>query len=148
MAIAAGEQRTGYQHREKRPRSWCEMTNINVARVFARRDRIKSSRFTWSNAHHAAERLVRDANIGPELAILPHFIEVQVRLGKVLSKQPETRKHRVPAPALVLNTHDIHHQRVAGFRAFHIYRAGKRVNEIEVQVSHRFRRGVRANLSG
>src|SRR5438128_12507698 len=46
----------------------------------------------------------------------------------------------------MLDTDDIDYKRIAWFRALHVYRAGERVNEIEIQGSDRLRGRIGTNL--
>src|SRR6266849_6437763 len=109
------------------------MANINIACIFAWWNGIKSTRFTRSNSHYTTEWFVGNLNIWPEFAgRLPQFINLQVRFSEILCKQTKTRYYSIPAPAFMYDTDDIDHKGIAWLRTLHIYRAGKRVNEVEV----------------
>ena len=64
--------------------------------------------------------------------ILP---DVECRVGKLISKKPETRDVCRPAPARRLEVPKRHRDGVSGFRALHKDRAGHRVDVVERQVS-------------
>src|SRR5260370_3716530 len=147
MAVATGEERPWYNDREECPAAGGKMADVNIACIFARRNSVKSSSLTRPYPHHTTEWLVGNMNIRPEFTgSLPQLVVMQVRLREVLGQQSETRYDRVPAPPLMLDTDDIDLKRIAWFRALHIYRAGERVNEIEIQGPDRLRGRIGTNL--
>src|SRR6266516_4490958 len=109
------------------------MADVNITRILARRNGIKSTRFTWPNSHYTAEWLVGNMNIRSEFAgCLPQLIVMKVRLWEIFSQQAKSWNNSIPAPALMFDTDDIDHKCITWFRTLHIYRAGKWVNEVEV----------------
>src|SRR5258708_5366914 len=147
MAVGTGEEPTWSKDREECPAAGGKMADVNIACIFAWRNGVKSSSFTWPYPHHTTEWLVGNMNIPPEFTgSLTQLVVMQVRLREVLGQQSETREDRVPAPPLILDTDDIDHKRIAWFRALHVSGAGEGVNEIEIQGSARLRGRIGTNL--
>src|SRR5947209_3890635 len=129
-------------------RTRSQVTNVDVARVLPWRDGRESSRLTRPNTHDTTERLVGNANILAKFAVVSNFVVMYIRLRKVLGQQTKSGNDGIPAPSLVLDTDNIDHQSVAGFRSFHIHWTGKRVNKLEIQPADHLRCAARCDLSG
>src|SRR5260370_14310187 len=108
MAVATGEERPWYKDREECPAAGGKMADVNIACIFAWRNGVKSSSFTWPYPHHTTEWLVGNMNILPEFTgSLTQLLLMQVRLREVLRQQSRTREDRVPAPPLMRYTYEL-----------------------------------------
>src|ERR1051326_6076896 len=88
VAVDAGEERAGNQYREEDARAGRQVTNVDVAAVFARGNGGKASRLAWGDSHHAAEWLVGNEDVGAKLAVaITDAVMMQVRLCKVVGEQ-------------------------------------------------------------
>src|SRR5260370_36756529 len=114
MAVATGEERPWYKDREECPAAGGKMADVNIACIFAWRNGVKSSSFTWPYPHHTTEWLVGNMNIPPQFTgSFTQIVVMQVKLRGVLGMQSETRSDRMTCPPLMLETDDIYHNRIA-----------------------------------
>src|SRR5258708_13280013 len=105
MAVATGEERPWYKDRDECPAAGGKMADVNIACIFAWRNGVKSSSFTWPYPHHTTEWLVGNMNIRPEFTgSLTQLVVMQVSLREVPGRQSETPHGTLPPPPLSLFT--------------------------------------------
>src|SRR5690606_9547280 len=151
VAVTYGEEGTFHLNRQVEDRAGGEIADVEVAANPARRNDRMVSLFRQGNANCSRERLQGNAAVCAEsrrrkriLVVVP---QRQGRLLEVISQEPEARYVRSPAETGRLELLDRDLQDVARLGAFHVNRAGDRIDLAEIEVLDALDRAFRSKLS-
>jgi hypothetical protein len=85
------------------------MADVEVSSILARWERVNPPRLLRSYTHHTTERLKRDVNIRPKLAIFAQHRVMKIRGVKVVCEQSKKWQHSIPSPPFVFEVNNIYH---------------------------------------
>ena len=152
MRVADREERARHLDRQIEHRAGGKVADVEIAADAPRRHDGMEPRLGRRHADRAGEGFERHARMRAEGGRLPRRAvvgpQMQRRLAELVGEQAEARDVRRPAEAGRHELADRDFQRVARLGAFHVDRAGDRIDPAEIEVRDVGDRARRGELAG